>query len=384
MEKYLALLTNHATILGVSHLKLKQAIKTMKKTIPILSILFISFIFYACPSPFGYPVKNFPKAYFPDTITNMAHINSEYDDINMDLPIRFSTDIIVFSSNRISQGEQFDIVGDIVSFEWDQIDGGLTLNGNNRQSMEYLDYLLKQTQTEADEYGPYIVTVDKALYLFYANNSKGTNDMYLYIYEDPYYYYNERPVDSLIHGPYPIPMLSSPEYNEAYFSLHTNLFLDDNYSRLIPDSDTINMVFCSDRYGQMDIYNLPLDNNEFSIESLLDSLPGTISPIEILNSEYNDRCPNVCGNFMVFSSDRPGGLGGYDFYYSLFKNGTWSEPVNFGAPINSAYDEYRAVAIKAWEFENDLLVFSSNRPGGMGGFDIYFTGIEVMPKLVYR
>jgi hypothetical protein len=86
---------------------------------------------------------------------------------------------------------------------------------------------------------------------------------------------------------------------------------------------------------------------------------------------------------MVFSSDKPGGLGGYDFYWSVYDNGCWSNPVNFGAPVNSAYNEYRAIASYAFEFDNELLIFSSDRPCGKGGYDLYYAGIDVMPNLVY-
>jgi hypothetical protein len=82
---------------------------------------------------------------------------------------------------------------------------------------------------------------------------------------------------------------------------------------------------------------------------------------------------------MVFASNREGGLGGYDLYYSVFTKGQWSAPVNFGPSINTASDEYRPVLGSDEEFTNVFMMFSSNRPGGHGGFDLYFTGIDI-PK----
>jgi len=35
-------------------------------------------------------------------------------------------------------------------------------------------------------------------------------------------------------------------------------------------------------------------------------------------------------SLMVFASDRAGGFGGFDLYYSRLQNGKWSAPVNFG------------------------------------------------------
>jgi hypothetical protein len=81
---------------------------------------------------------------------------------------------------------------------------------------------------------------------------------------------------------------------------------------------------------------------------------------------------------LVFSSDRPGGFGGYDLYYSQKTSNGWTEPVNFGPKINSEFDEYRPVVSDHPDFANRLMIFSSNRPGGLGGFDLYFVGI---PKI---
>ena len=74
---------------------------------------------------------------------------------------------------------------------------------------------------------------------------------------------------------------------------------------------------------------------------------------------------------MVFTSNRPGGLGGYDLYYSVFRNGKWSSPVNLGPRINTASDEYRPIIGYDPDFTNQFMMFSSNRPGGKGGFDLY-------------
>ena len=55
-------------------------------------------------------------------------------------------------------------------------------------------------------------------------------------------------------------------------------------------------------------------------------------------------------------------------------NGAWSSPVNLGPDVNSAADEFRP---RLWihnDFTNDLLMFSSDRDGGKGGFDLYFIG----------
>jgi hypothetical protein len=56
-------------------------------------------------------------------------------------------------------------------------------------------------------------------------------------------------------------------------------------------------------------------------------------------------------------------------------DGKWTKPVNFGPSINTSYDEYRPVIKTVTGFTNDFLIFSSNRPGGKGGFDLYYVGV---------
>ncbi len=77
------------------------------------------------------------------------------------------------------------------------------------------------------------------------------------------------------------------------------------------------------------------------------------------------------------SSNRAGGFGGYDIYYSVFRNGNWSSPVNMGPRINTSSDEYRPVIGSNPDFTNNFIMFSSNRPGGKGGFDLYFSGLQL-------
>ncbi len=70
---------------------------------------------------------------------------------------------------------------------------------------------------------------------------------------------------------------------------------------------------------------------------------------------------------LYFVSDRPGGFGGMDIWYSLITDGVASEPVNLGPQINTAADEIPPY----YDQPNGVLYFSSDREGGQGGFDIY-------------
>jgi len=71
---------------------------------------------------------------------------------------------------------------------------------------------------------------------------------------------------------------------------------------------------------------------------------------------------------LYFSSDRPGGLGGKDIYsVRRLPNGEWGLPKNLGPSINSGYDQ-DAPFIHP---DNQTLYFSSKGKESMGGYDIF-------------
>lgn len=70
---------------------------------------------------------------------------------------------------------------------------------------------------------------------------------------------------------------------------------------------------------------------------------------------------------LYFVSNRPGGQGGMDIWQCIVNNGTASEPSNLGPQVNSTANEYTPF----YDQTNSTLYFSSDRPGGKGGFDIY-------------
>ena len=74
---------------------------------------------------------------------------------------------------------------------------------------------------------------------------------------------------------------------------------------------------------------------------------------------------------LYFSSNRPGGVGGYDLYYVTYDgNMVFSEPVNLGPGINSVSNERDAFRL------GDEFYFSSDRKGGFGGLDVYWARIQ--------
>ena len=70
---------------------------------------------------------------------------------------------------------------------------------------------------------------------------------------------------------------------------------------------------------------------------------------------------------LLFSSQRAGGFGGFDLYMTQFRNDAWSTPKNLGARINTAYDEVCPFLAA----DGRKLYFSANTPQSMGGFDVF-------------
>jgi outer membrane protein OmpA-like peptidoglycan-associated protein len=70
---------------------------------------------------------------------------------------------------------------------------------------------------------------------------------------------------------------------------------------------------------------------------------------------------------LFFASDKPGGMGGVDIYKSSYKNGSWSEPVNLGNKVNTWRDE-----VFPFVSNNGTLYFSSNGWPGNGGLDVFY------------
>lgn len=102
-----------------------------------------------------------------------------------------------------------------------------------------------------------------------------------------------------------------------------------------------------------------------------------ITPIEAVNSPQWDSHPFIAstGAIMFFTSRRPGGYGGADIWYSLFDkvNTKWGEPINAGPAINTRYDDVSPMIAP----DHQTLYFSSNRPCGFGGFDVYAVKADV-------
>ncbi|MCS7162796.1 MAG: OmpA family protein [Bacteroidia bacterium] len=136
----------------------------------------------------------------------------------------------------------------------------------------------------------------------------------------------------------------------------------DAQPTLTPDGNV--MYFISDREGGMggtDIWYSRKIGNEWS---------APVHAGKVINTPFNEIYPYVGqdGKTLYFASDGHPGLGGYDVFRTQGQFSTWEPPVNLGPPLNSSYDDFSLIWIK----QDSLGIVASNRPGGKGRDDLYY------------
>ena len=114
----------------------------------------------------------------------------------------------------------------------------------------------------------------------------------------------------------------------------------------------------SDKKYQLNIYQV---DNPLSENKIL------IEPIFELKENYSNMHPTYDSKneWLYFSSDRPGGYGGMDLYRVRYnQNGVIGKPENMGIDINTNSDE-----VFPFIYNNDVLFYSSNQDLGLGNLD---------------
>ncbi len=114
--------------------------------------------------------------------------------------------------------------------------------------------------------------------------------------------------------------------------------------------------------GGCDIYMAEYDTKDEIIDK--------VEPAKGLNSEFWDSQPSIScdGKTMYFASSREGGLGGTDIWMSqLQDNGIWGPPINLGPTINTIGDEEAPFIAP----DGVSLYFASDGHPGLGESDIF-------------
>ena len=140
---------------------------------------------------------------------------------------------------------------------------------------------------------------------------------------------------------------------------------DDREPWITADGNTI--YFKSDRLATSsprnasDLFVTHKVNGEWQTPELI--------PSPISTDAGNEHCPAILqdGRTLCFASMREGGYGGSDIWCSRQDAaGNWQEPVNQGPNINTAAEEFHFT-----QDADGKVYFTSSRPGGFGGMDIW-------------
>ncbi len=167
-----------------------------------------------------------------------------------------------------------------------------------------------------------------------------------------------------INGQY-LENIYSSENIDGQWQSATPIFSDNNtnIATVSLSADGQTLFIYKDDNGDGNIYVSYLNGDKWSKP---EKLP------EVINSKYKESSASLSpdGDMLYFTSNRPGGMGGMDIYISKkLPNGEWSKAQNIGSPINTEYDEESPFI----HYDGATLFYSSNGQENMGGYDILFT-----------
>ena len=214
--------------------------------------------------------------------------------------------------------------------------------------------------TPGSEWDPVPSTDGRSLFLSVRDRRGGEGKQDVFV--------SER-IDSLPGSPWGIPVSIGQGVNSAQG--------EETIDNVSTDGNTILLSGTfPGSYGKFDIYTA--ERTSFGWDNLR-QMPRPI------NSEYHDEsgCFSSDGKVILFSSERPGGIGditvpmsyryadgthgNMDLWACIKTDTGWSEPINLGPNINTPFAE-RSLFLHP---DGRTLYFSSNGHPGLGGLDVY-------------
>lgn len=132
------------------------------------------------------------------------------------------------------------------------------------------------------------------------------------------------------------------------------------------DKRFMSVVRSADIMGDASIATATVVNDELVVDDVL------TAPVNV--PVFWDAQPTTSrdGSLMIFASDREGGMGGTDLWYSRKTPSGWSAPVNMGDRVNTPCDELSPFLAHG----DTTLLFSSSGRETVGGYDIFRTSID--------
>ncbi len=287
-----------------------------------------------------------------------------------------------------------DVVDQSAATPSDQLSYGKSLLANNRKQDAKLVFM--NLKDNADPYlsawgklyvNPSELTEDSALTRLYELNGINTSkaEFSAVLYENELVYVTERKGSIFI-------KLSSAWANNNFYRLNraqkndsirfSNVQVFNKYIQskfyngsLCFSSDGNTLYFTRSASGKLQKKQAP--KNEGILKQQLfktelnrfgDAHP-EIKPFQYNAYTYNCLHPSLSkdGQYLYFSSDMPGGTGGYDIYRCTKDSSGWGKPINCGLEINTPGNE-----VFPFISEEGVLYFSSDYRPGMGGLDLFY------------
>lgn len=147
-----------------------------------------------------------------------------------------------------------------------------------------------------------------------------------------------------------------------------NTMANEGAQSIAANGKTLVFAGCQrkDGLGSCDLYYTEYENGQWGDAK---------HPGEPLNTRFWESQPSLSSNgkWLFFASDRPGGLGGNDIWVSgRQKDGSWGKPFNLGAPINTSGND-EAPFIHP---DGQTFYFMSDGHPGLGGYDLFLSRLE--------
>lgn len=102
-----------------------------------------------------------------------------------------------------------------------------------------------------------------------------------------------------------------------------------------------------------------------------------------INTSGNEKSPFIHSDSqtLYFSSDGHKGIGGFDIYFSKYRDKSWTKPINIGYPINTKSNDLGFIV----NTQGTKAYFASDKLKGNGGWDIYSFDLypEARPEKVF-